>query len=99
MVIPSQQAQRGFSLVELMIAITIGLVLMTGVVQMFLSSKTVFSTQQGISRIQETGRMAMEFMAKDIREAGYQGCMSRMAINYFSTLSDSADRFLYDFET
>ena len=48
-----KRVQRGFSLIELMVAMVIGLVLMTGVVQMFLSSKQVFSTQQGISRVQK----------------------------------------------
>lgn len=66
--------QAGLSLVELMISITLGLVLMAGVVQMFVSSKTVFSTQQSLSRIQETGRLAIEFLSKDIRMAGFYGC-------------------------
>jgi type IV pilus assembly protein PilW len=66
--------QAGLSLIELMIAITLGLVLMTGVVQVFLSSKTVFSTQQAMSRIQESGRLAIDFMARDIRMAAYYGC-------------------------
>lgn len=69
--------QQGLSLIELMISITLGLVLMTGVVQMFLTSQATFSTQQAISRVQETGRLAMEFMARDIRMAGYMGCSSR----------------------
>ncbi|ACE83058.1 type 4 fimbrial biogenesis protein PilW [Cellvibrio japonicus Ueda107] len=66
--------QFGLSLVELMIAITLGLILMIGVMQMFLSSKVVFATQQGISRIQETGRLAIEFLSRDIRMAAYYGC-------------------------
>lgn len=66
--------QWGLSLIELMIAITLGLVLMTGVVQVFLSSKVVFSTQQGMSRIQETGRLAVDFLARDIRMAAFYGC-------------------------
>ncbi|WP_062061027.1 PilW family protein [Cellvibrio sp. OA-2007] len=66
--------QAGLSLIELMIAITLGLILMAGVVQVFLSSKTVFSTQQAMSRIQETGRLAVDFMARDIRMAAYYGC-------------------------
>jgi type IV pilus assembly protein PilW len=69
-----QRKQLGLSLIELMIAITLGLVLMTGVVQMFLSSKVIFSTQQGMSRIQETGRLAIEFMSRDVRMAAYYGC-------------------------
>ncbi len=66
--------QRGLSLVELMIAIALGMVLMLGVMQMFLSSRVVFSTQQGMSRIQETGRLAIEFLSRDIRMAAYYGC-------------------------
>lgn len=69
--------QRGLSLVELLIAITLGLVLMAGVIQMFLSSRTVFSTQQALSRVQEGGRLAIEFISQDIRMAGYMGCVNR----------------------
>lgn len=66
--------QIGLSLIELMIAITLGLILMAGVTQIFVSSKVVFSTQQGLSRIQETGRLAIDFMSRDISAAGYYGC-------------------------
>src|SRR5690554_6918294 len=69
--------QQGLSLIELMIAITLGLVLMGGVIQMFLSSRQVFSTQQAMSRIQESGRLSIEFMTDDIRMAGYAGCADR----------------------
>lgn len=95
-----QKKQQGFSLVELMISITIGLVLMTGVVQMFLTSKTVFSTQQGMSRIQESGRLAIDFIAKDIREAGYMGCVSRSAPRVVNLvdITSAQNKFLYDFD-
>ena len=85
--------QRGLSLIELMIAITLGLVLMAGVTQMFLSSQTVFHTQQAMSRIQENGRLGMEFIAKDVRMAGYMGCLSDSAA-IGSTLN-SEDDFAY----
>lgn len=66
--------QSGISLVELMISVALGLALMSGVLQVFLSNKNVYTTQQGMSRIQENGRLAMEFMSKDVRIAGYFGC-------------------------
>ncbi|MBY6212859.1 PilW family protein [Microbulbifer agarilyticus] len=88
--------QKGISLVELMISITIGLILMTGVVQLFLSSRTTFSTQQALARVQESGRLAMEFLAEDIRMAGYMGCMSRN-LNFTNTLNNSGD-LDYNFE-
>jgi len=67
--------QLGLSLVELMISITLGLVLMAGVIQIFLSTKASFTVQQGMSRIQETGRMAMEFIGRDLRTASQMGCV------------------------
>ncbi len=71
-----KRSHLGFSLVELLIAIGLGVLLMTGVVQMFLGSKQTFSTQQGVSKVQETGRLAIEFISRDLREAGYYGCYS-----------------------
>ena len=65
--------QQGLSLVELMISIVLGLILMTGVMNIFISSKVVFSTQQAMSRIQETGRLAVDFIARDVRMVGYYG--------------------------
>lgn len=91
--------QKGLSLIELMIAITLGLILMTGVIQVFLSSKTVYSTQQALSRIQETGRLAIEFLARDIRMAGFMGCATRSAeMVITNTLNNSAE-YQYDFGT
>ena len=89
--------QKGLSLVELMIAITLGLILMSGVVKVFLSSKTTYSTQQALSRVQETGRLAMEFIARDVRMAGYNGCGSRAAgVAVTNTLNNSSS-FTWDF--
>ena len=89
--------QSGLSLVELMIAITLGLFLLTGVVQVFLSSKNVYTSQQAMSRVQEAGRLAIDFMAKDIRMAGYMGCNTRAAnMTTVNTLNSATD-FKYDF--
>lgn len=91
--------QKGISLIELMISMLIGLILMSGVVQLFISSKGTFSTQKAMSRVQETGRLAIDFMAKDIRLAGYAGCMSRGEHNVVDGLGDDADGdYLYDFD-
>jgi type IV pilus assembly protein PilW len=65
--------QYGLSLVELMIAITLSLLLIAGVLQIFLSSKQTYSTNNALSRVQESGRFAMEFLTQDIRNVGYKG--------------------------
>ncbi|MFC3114316.1 PilW family protein [Cellvibrio fontiphilus] len=91
--------QLGLSLIELMIAITLGLILITGVLQVFISSKTVYTTQQALSRIQETGRLAVDFLARDIRMAGYMGCASRSSEMKVSNMLNNSSSYQYDFTT
>ena len=69
--------QKGLSLVELMISITLGLLLTVGVTQIFLSSKDTYRNQQASSRVQESGRLALEFINKDLRMAGFTGFRGR----------------------
>ncbi|HTF97256.1 MAG TPA: PilW family protein [Cellvibrio sp.] len=73
----SRKYQNGLSLVELMIAIALGLFLMAGLVQMFIGSKVTFTAQQGLSRVQENGRLAIEFISSDVRMAGFMGFNAR----------------------
>lgn len=61
----------GFSLVELMVAITITALLMLGMVEIFASNKAASDLQQGLSRLQENARFANFFMSRQIRNAGY----------------------------
>ena len=63
--------QRGFSLVELMIATTLSLILLGAVIQVFLSSRQTYELSDDLSRIQENGRFSLEFLAQNIRMAGY----------------------------
>jgi type IV pilus assembly protein PilW len=44
------------------------------VAQIYLSSKQAYRVQEALARVQENGRIAMEFLTKDIRMAGFQGC-------------------------
>ena len=69
-----QSTNRGFSLVELMVALVISLILLGGVIKIYESSKQAYRAQDNQARLQENGRFAMYFLAKDIRMAGYMGC-------------------------
>lgn len=93
--------QRGLSLVELLISVTLGLILMAGVVQMFLGSKQTFNSQQAMSRVQETGRLAIEYISRDVRMAGYMGCPTRSQLGGVSITStlNSATTFRWDYLT
>lgn len=66
--------QKGFSLVELMVAMVLGLILIGGVIDIYLSSKQTYRMQDNQSRLQENGRFALQFLSKDLRMAGYIGC-------------------------
>lgn len=64
----------GFSLVELMVAITIGLLVMAAIVTVMVSSKKNYTVQDSLARLQENARFAVDFIARDLRMAGYYGC-------------------------
>jgi type IV pilus assembly protein PilW len=70
----SLPGQAGFTLVELMIASTIGLIILVALGQLFVTSRATYVMEEGLARAQESGRYAMEFLAQDIRMAGYMGC-------------------------
>lgn len=63
--------QRGLSLVELMVATSIGLLLVLGLGQVFLSLKQTFTLRQKMSVVQNAQRMAMMFLETSIYSAGY----------------------------
>ena len=86
---PQVSAARGFTLVELMIALLIGLIISAGVIQIFSASRTTYQLDESLARAQENGRFALEFLAQDIRHAGYAGCQRDTNIKLANTLATS----------
>ncbi|MDZ7826806.1 MAG: prepilin-type N-terminal cleavage/methylation domain-containing protein [Gammaproteobacteria bacterium] len=76
----SKHHQRGFSLVEIMVALLLGAVITVGIVQMFTSNRTTYQINMGQARLQENARFAMEFVTSSMRMAGYRGCSNRTSI-------------------
>ncbi len=64
---------RGFSLIELMIAIVLGLILVAGVIQVFLGNRQTQLSEQSVARVQEAGRLALDFIEQDLRMGGFYG--------------------------
>ncbi|WP_239796127.1 PilW family protein [Candidatus Nitrotoga arctica] len=62
--------QEGFSLVELMIAITLGLIVLLAVGSIFIGSRQTYRVQEDNARLQEAGRYALEVIGRSIRQAG-----------------------------
>lgn len=84
----SCERQRGFSLVELMIAMTIGFIVLAGIGYLYLESRQSFRSMDNLSRMQESARYALEIISRDIRMAGYRGCASSTG-GFHNTLNDS----------
>ena len=63
--------QQGFTIVEIMLAITLSLILIAGVIQVYLSSKASFTMQEQLARLQENQRISIDFLERDILQAGF----------------------------
>lgn len=65
--------QSGVSLVELMIAMMLGLFLMYALVEILINGKQSFGSANHLSRLQENGRIATNLVVSDVKRAGYWG--------------------------
>lgn len=81
--------QSGMTLIEIMIALLISAFLIAGVIQLFLNSKQTYRMQENLSRLQENGRFAVEFIARDVRMAGYRTCLSGTVPSAISGTNDT----------
>ena len=84
--------QKGVSLIELMVALLLGLVLIAGIGHLFLSANRTYMLQDELSRIQENARVAMDILARDIRMVGFTGCPEQSDLaNAVSTNTDNRE--------
>lgn len=63
--------ERGFTLVEMMVAVTIGMVVILGVTVTFVQLKGAWGTQDKLAQLQDNERLAMAFLTSAVQEAGY----------------------------
>ncbi|NWD61723.1 PilW family protein [Pseudomonas sp. IPO3774] len=71
----------GFSLVEMLLALALGLMLILGVTQIALSSRTTYASQSAASLLQDDARFALGKLIQEIRQAGMFGCLSAASIS------------------
>ncbi len=87
--------QRGLSLVELMIALVLGLVLSAGVFQVFTNSSQTYQLSDSLSNMQENLRFAVGRLQYETRMAGYRGCLIGRPFNNLDTGGTGYDASLY----
>ncbi|MBT9517313.1 MAG: PilW family protein [Methyloversatilis discipulorum] len=72
----SRHANReaGVSLVEVMIALALGLILSVGALSLMLGNRQAYSTTESLARVQEATRITFDLMSRDLRAAGINAC-------------------------
>lgn len=80
---PTSHTNRGFTLIELMVAMVVGLIISGVAVAIFLATKSTARMADALSRYQESVRYASYVMGRDIRMAGFFGCNQGLTpVNY-----------------
>ena len=75
------QKQFGMTLVELLVSMAVGVMLITGIIQLMASNKQHYQFQSELARIQESGRYALSVIREDLQMAGVSGCAANAGIN------------------
>lgn len=69
---------RGFGLVEVMMVLLLSLVLMLGASRVFMAAKQTYLSQGASAYQQEEARFVLSKMLREIRMAGFSGCLKRI---------------------
>ncbi len=78
-------ASSGLSLVELMVALLLGIFLIGGILSVYTSTQQSFRSTENLARMQESARFAFEQMARDLREAGSNPCGTKAVASVVRT--------------
>ena len=68
--------QRGYSLIEFMVASALGLLVLLGISRVFVAAQVGYGLSQAKSTMQDNARLASESIQRDLRMAGYMGCVN-----------------------
>jgi len=76
MISAARKSQKGMSLVELMVALVLGLFISAALISLFINSKQNYRINENMARLQENARFAVSFLSRDIRMADYRACVT-----------------------
>lgn len=74
-------SQRGFTLIELMVSLALGLIIVAAAVMLFIAGQKSFALQQGAADIQDNANFALNYIVKDIRMANLNNSSAIMTKN------------------
>lgn len=73
----SRHLERGLTLVELMVSLTLGLIILSALTYVYVGSRQSYQVNEQLARLQESGRFALEYLSQDLRMTSFAGCRSR----------------------
>ena len=85
---------HGFTLVELMVGLAVGLFVSLAAISVFVSTRSLQTVSSSETRMNENARLALDILHQDLRSAGFQGCHQRIADPVGSLLVSSNGLFL-----
>lgn len=91
--------QRGVTIIELMIGLALGTFLLAGVLQIYVSSSQAYRTNEALSRVQESGRFALDFIMPELRQAGFKGSCTGPVNNLLNEAGAGYSADLFDIDT
>jgi len=81
---PHRAGSRGVTLVELMVAVTLGLLIVVVLAQLFLGSRQTFATTDDVSRMQDNIRYSQQLLTRIVHLAGYKSQANSVTSTVFS---------------
>lgn len=87
--------RRGFSLIELMVAMTLGIIVIGGVITVFQAQRRVYKGASAQARIQNADNAAAAIIGASLRDAGFLGCSSFRTAG--SIIKTGSSPLVYDF--
>ena len=89
-----RRAVRGFTLIELMVALVLGLVISGAALAVFVTNRQTYAATESLGRIQENARTGFELMARDLRQAAGNDCGNDVTSS--NVLNNPADNWYTD---
>ena len=87
---------KGFSIIEFLIAMTLGTLLVATVSSVYISNKSTFRVQEGLARLQENARFTTYFLNHELRMVGFQGCGGQNFVTMNNLIKAPTNTLLYD---
>ncbi len=87
---------KGFSIIEFLIAMTLGTLMVAAVGSVYLSNKSTYRVQEGLARLQENARYANYYLNHELRMVGYQGCGGESFVTMTNLVKNPSQVLVYN---